>query len=314
MVHIPDGMLSATVIASTGATSAGFVGYAVAWVRRNLPGERVVLMAVMAAMIFALQMLNFPVAGGTSGHFAGGAAAAILLSPWPAVIVMTTVLLVQALIFADGGVLALGANVFNLGVVGVLAGYLVWRVFALAQSRRLRVVGAFAAGWVGCLSSALAAGLEIWLSGRADIGMILGAMAFWHALIGVGEGAITAGLVAYLLSVRPDLVERAGSGRSPVRGIAVGLGVVALAAAGLSFAASRHPDGLEFAYFERRIGTPLAPTQTLSSPIPDYLVPGISNEALAGVLAGIVGVVITGVFVFATASAVRRRGGSAGSS
>ncbi len=128
-MHIPDGMLSNATVAATGVASLGYVGYGVAWVRKHFDQRKVVLMAVTAALIFALQMLNFPVAAGTSGHFAGGALAAILLGPFAAGIVMTTVLLIQAVVFADGGILALGANVFNLAVVAPLVGWGTWRLF-----------------------------------------------------------------------------------------------------------------------------------------------------------------------------------------
>lgn len=309
-MHIPDGMLSTATVAATGATSIGFVGYAVAWVKRNMHDGKVVLMAVMAALIFALQMLNFPVAGGTSGHFAGGAAAAILLGPWPAVIVMTTVLFIQALLFADGGILALGANVLNLAVIGPFVAYAVWgSLRKWTESTSGAAAVSFAAAWLAVVTSALAAGLEIWISGNAQLGLVLGAMGFWHALIGVGEGLITAGLVVYVMRARPDLLgESPDVTRKNVRGVAVTLGVVAVLAAGLSFLASSSPDGLEFVYFEEGIGAPVAEgTPLLSSPMPDYVVPGISNDTLAGILAGVIGLAITGVFLWTLISATKRR-------
>ncbi len=308
-MHIPDGMLSTPVVATTGATAAGFVAYAVSWTRRYLDERRIVLMAVMAALVFALQMLNFPVAGGTSGHFAGGAAAAIVLGPWPAVIVLTTVLAVQALVFADGGVLALGANILNIGVVAPFVGYLVWRVATRwRETRPVAIGGAFVAAWAACVLSALMAGLEIWLSGNARFGLVMSAMGFWHSLIGIGEGLITAGLVAYLLSVRPDLVTaRASDSTRSLRGVVVALGCIALAAAGLSFMASGNPDGLEFVYFEQGIGRAFGEVNLVNTPLRDYAMSGISSELVAGVLAGVVGVIVTGVFLFVAASALRRR-------
>lgn len=304
-MHIPDGMLSNATVAATGATSAGFVGYAVAWVRKHVDQRRVVLMAVLAALIFALQMLNFPVAGGTSGHFAGGALAGIMLGPWPAVIVMTTVLLVQALIFADGGVLALGANILNLGVIAPFVGFGIWHVaLRLRDSFWPKVAGAFVAGWVACVVSALAAAFEIWVSGNAQFALVMGAMGFWHALIGIGEGVVTAGIVAYVLRVRPELLGASQSAHS-YRRVALGLATVALLAVALSFFASSLPDGLEYVYFEQGVGQELADQATVPGPIPDYVVPGVSNEVLAGILAGLVGVIVVGVILYGLASGIR---------
>jgi cobalt/nickel transport system permease protein len=287
----------------------GYVGYGVAWIRKHFDQRKVVLMAVTAALIFALQMLNFPVAAGTSGHFAGGALAAILLGPFAAGIVMTTVLLIQAVVFADGGILALGANVFNLAVVAPLVGWGTWRLFLrLGDSKALKIAGAFVASWVSLVAASLFAALEIWISGNAQIVVVLGAMGFWHAIIGIGEGIITAGLVAYVLQVRPDLLEEsAAQGKQGIRALAIGFTIFALIAAGVSFLASSNPDGLEFVYFEEGVGVQFEEMSLLSSPIPDYVVPGLSNETLAGILAGIVGVIITGVLLFAFGAAVRNR-------
>lgn len=306
-MHIPDGMLSGPVTAAAGVGAGGFAAYAVAWVRRHMDQRRIVLMAVLAALVFALQMLNFPVAGGTSGHFAGGAALAILLGPWPALIVMTTVLLIQALMFADGGILALGANVLNLGVIAPLVAYAVWRaVRRFGDGRALIIGGAFTAAWASMVVAALAAGLELWLSGRAPLLVVLGAMGFWHALIGIGEGIITAGLVGYVYATRPDLVaEGRGKSSDSIRSVAVGLSVMALIAAGLSFLASSHPDGLEYVYAQ--FGAEFAERTLVSSPIPDYSVPGLSSERLAVILAGIVGVIVTAALLLSALSAIRER-------
>lgn len=306
-MHIPDGMLSNQVVAVSGVTSVGFIGYAVAWVRKHFDQQRVVLMAVIAALTFALQMLNFPVAGGTSGHFAGGALAAIVLGPWPAVIVMTSVLLIQAFVFADGGILALGANVVNMAVISPFVGYVVYSLASRVPNKAAKVVGAFIAAWAACVVASLGAGLEIWISGHAQLGVVLGAMGFWHALIGIGEGLVTAGLVAYVLQVRPDLLggDTAETRAASIRPLAIGLSVIAFLAAGLSFLASSHPDGLEFVYFEQGVGKEFAEMSLFNSPFPDYVIPGVSNEILAGVFAGIVGVIIVGVFLFAAISAAR---------
>lgn len=308
-MHIPDGMLDTKTWVTAWAGSAGALGYAAKRVRQTLTDSKVVLMAVLAALIFALQMLNFPVAGGTSGHFAGGAAAAILLGPWQALLVMAGVLGVQALFFADGGITAFGANVVNMGIVGVFIGWSVYRLVAgRSPSISRRSVAAFVAAWSGCFAAALAAALELWISGRAPLVAVVSAMGFWHAIIGIGEGLITAGLVAYLARTRPELLDADASASSAqVRPVAVTLGVVALVAAGLSFLASTHPDGLEYVYFEQGIGKEFAERVLLRSPMPDYVLPGVPNDTLAGVLAGIVGVVITGAVLYGAAKSLAAR-------
>jgi cobalt/nickel transport system permease protein len=307
-MHIPDGMLSTPTWTASWLGAAGFLGFAVRDVRRRMTDARIVLMAVFAALIFALQMLNFPVAGGTSGHFAGGAAAAIVLGPWPAVVIMSTVLLIQSLIFADGGITALGANIVNLGVIGPFVGWAAYAGLSRLRDRRTwRAASAFVAAWSATLIAALGAALMVWVSGGAPFGLVVSSMSFWHALIGIGEGLITAGLVAYLLAVRPDLLEQ-GEARSSVGGVAVVFGLMAVVAAGLSFLASGSPDGLESV--GERLGF-LSETDAVfgSSPIPDYLVPGVDNEALAGVLAGVVGIIVTGALLYGAFGALRRRPG-----
>lgn len=308
-MHIPDGMLSTQVVAATGATSAGFVGYAVAWAKKHLDPRRIVLMAVMAALVFALQMLNFPVGIGTSGHFAGGAMAAIMLGAWPAVIVLTTVLLVQSFLFADGGVLALGANILNIAVIAPFLGYAIWRAgSALAPRPGGRAVAAFAAGWAAAVVAALAAGAEIWLSGRASL-VVLAAMGGWHALIGIGEGLITAGLVSYVAALRPDLLDSSATeqGSRPLTSVVVSLTALALVAAALSFVAATNPDGLEFVAAQHGFLGEEQGAALLASPLPDYIVPGVANTALAGVLAALVGVAVTGMLLWGAAAALTRQ-------
>jgi cobalt/nickel transport system permease protein len=267
------------------------------------------MMAVFSALVFALQMLNFPVAGGTSGHFAGGAAAAIVLGLWPAMLVMAAVVTVQAIFFADGGITALGANLLTMAVIGPLVGYALYRALTrISESRSMKLAASGIAAWAACVAAALGAGALLWLSGRAPLAAALGAMGFWHALIGIGEGAITAGLIGYLLAVRPDLLT--GDGRRPadlssIRRAAIGLGAIALLAAGVSFIASSNPDGLQTAY--EGIGSAFKTGPAIRAIMPDYLMPGVASDRIAGVLAGIVGVVITGMLVYATLAAGRAR-------
>lgn len=307
-MHIPDGMLDTKTWVTCWAGGAGAVAYASTWVKHRFDDSKTVLMAVLAALIFALQMLNFPVAGGTSGHFGGGVLAALVLGPWPACLVMTAVLLIQAVLFGDGGVTALGASIINMAVIAPFVGWTIGRLGAKVTNSRLgRGAVAFVAAWAGVFLSALAVGIELWASGRAEFFSVIGAMGFWHALIGIGEGAITAGIVTYLAAVRPGLFERAEREQAPTRSVAVVLGVLAVAAAGLSFLASEHPDGLEFVYFEQGVGAAFPDRALIDGPFPDYVIVGIPDTTLAGVAAGIMGLVVTGLLVLALTRVLTRR-------
>jgi cobalt/nickel transport system permease protein len=296
-MHIPDGMLDTKTVAATWVAALPALGWATRKVRSAMSDGRLVLMAVLSGLIFALQMLNFPVAGGTSGHFAGGALAAILLGPWAAMLVMTSVLIVQALIFGDGGVTALAANIVNMAIVAPVVG---WWIYSLAvrvsDARAGRTVGAFIAAWTACVAAAVSAALMVWASGAALLVPVVGAMAFWHAIIGVGEGLVTAGLVAYVLAVRPDLMKATAEVMRP-RTLALSLGVLALVAAGVSAFASSSPDGLE--HVASTLGFATAAVPAAAGPLRGYLVPGMTNETLAGVLAGLAGVLVTGALAYA---------------
>ena len=207
-MHIPDGFLSAPVAGVAFALSGIAIAAAVRMTNRNLAERTVPLRGVMAAFIFAAQMMNFPVAGGTSGHMLGGALAAILLGPWAAIIVMTTVVGVQALVFQDGGLAALGANVFNMGVVAVFASYgLYWAIARFAHAAPwVRMAAPFAAAWVSVQLAALATTFELALSDTSPLNVALPAMMGVHALIGIGEGLITTAAVAFIWTTRRDLL------------------------------------------------------------------------------------------------------------
>ncbi len=207
-MHIPDGFVSGPVAAGGIFVAAGAVAYAVRATSKRLGEKQVPLMGVLAAFIFAAQMLNFPVAGGTSGHFMGAALAAILLGPWAGLLIMTCVLLVQCLVFQDGGLLALGVNIFNMGVVGCLSGYYIYRgITSLAGGKRAVVlVGGGVAGWVSIVLAALFCALELAISGTVPLHVALPAMGGVHALIGVGEGLITVAVLALVMATRPDLM------------------------------------------------------------------------------------------------------------
>jgi cobalt/nickel transport system permease protein len=207
-LHIPDGFLSAGVAAAAGLVAIAAVAYGLRVANATLDEARVPLLGVLAAFVFAAQMLNFPIAGGTSGHFLGATLAAVLLGPWLACLVMAVVLAVQAFAFADRGISALGANVVNMGVLGaLLAGFLVaasQKPWPQSRSVFLGVVGVVS--WLAVMAGAAATSVELAISDTVPLGTSLPAMLGVHALIGVGEAVITVAAVGAVLSSRPDLV------------------------------------------------------------------------------------------------------------
>jgi cobalt/nickel transport system permease protein len=207
-MHIPDGFISTGTAAVTWVASAGAVGYSARRLTHELDERKVPLMGVTAAFIFAAQMMNFAVAGGTSGHLLGAALATILLGPWAASLVLTAVLAVQALLFQDGGLVALGANIFNMAVVGVAVSWVAY--YGLRRILGKRTWATFASGfgaaWLSVVCASLMAAGELSLSGTSPASVVFPAMASVHVLIGVGEGLITTAVLAFLRAVRPDLL------------------------------------------------------------------------------------------------------------
>lgn len=207
-MHIPDGFLSGPINGALACASVAVCGVAT-WRARSTLGEKQVPMLGMAgAFIFAVQMLNFPVAGGTSGHFLGATMAALLLGPLNACLVMALVLAVQCFLFADGGMTALGANIFNMGVVGALCGGVLHRVIrtVLPRTRGAFLGAAFAVSWLSVVGGAAACSFELAFSGTVPLKVVLPAMLGVHAIIGLGEGLITCAVLAVVLGARPDLV------------------------------------------------------------------------------------------------------------
>ena len=208
-MHIPDGFISAPVAVTGIAIAAGAVAYAAKTTNKKMGEKQVPLMGVLAAFIFAAQMLNFPIAGGTSGHFLGAALAAILLGPWAGMLIMTCVLIVQCLVFQDGGLLALGVNIFNMGIVASFIGYFVQRVVALlapGQRRKILLGGGLAAS-LSVVAASVACAFELAISGIVPLGVALPAMGGVHVIIGIAEGAITAAVLSLIMATRADLLE-----------------------------------------------------------------------------------------------------------
>lgn len=208
-MHIPDGFVNVGTAVVTYAGSAGALAYAVRRTKETLQERFVPLMGVMGAFVFAAQMINFKVAGGTSGHLLGGALVGILLGPWAGSLVLTAVLIVQAFIFQDGGIIALGANVLNMAVVGVWSGYGIYRLLhKLIPGDKGRWISSFGAAWSSVVLAAALAAIELAISGTSPLGVVLPAMVLVHMLIGIGEGLITTGVLAFLAAARRDLLDQ----------------------------------------------------------------------------------------------------------
>ncbi len=209
-MHIPDGFIGPGVSAAAGVISAGCVGVSLKKAAQTMDDKQAPLAGLVAAFIFAVQMLNFPVAGGTSGHLLGGCLAAVLVGPWVGVICVTLVLVVQALFFADGGLSALGLNVLNMAIVTALGGYMIFALLrrVLPRTKPMVVVSSAIAAGVSVVLASLAFVLEYALGGvgNASIGAVATAMIGVHTLIGIGEAVITGLTVSAVLAVRPDLV------------------------------------------------------------------------------------------------------------
>ncbi|MCL2149626.1 MAG: energy-coupling factor ABC transporter permease [Dehalococcoidia bacterium] len=206
-MHIPDGFLSGATMATTAVASAAGLGVAVKMVSRRIGERHVPLMGMMGAFIFAAQMLNFPVVGGASGHLIGAALAAILLGPWASIIIMSLVLIAQCLIFQDGGLLALGANIFNMSIIAGLGAYLIYRLLTKFLGEDRRLVAGFVAAWFSVVIASVAAALELAISGTVPLDAVLPAMVGWHTLIGIGEGLITIAMLGLVRAVRKDLLQ-----------------------------------------------------------------------------------------------------------
>ena len=316
IMHIPDGFLDLkTAVAAGGLAAFGlYAGRITDAVRGAEQGvRRVSLLGLGAAFVFAAQMINFPVAGGTSGHLIGGVLMAILLGPAAAVTVMTAVVTVQCLMFADGGITALGANLFNMALLAPLGGYFVWallqRIGSVRENANASAVAAGIAGWAGTMLAALSCAGQLALSGMAPWRLVVPAMAGIHALIGLGEGVVTALIVRSVRrrgSLAAELESLSGVSRASVLPM---LPVVFVTAAGLALFASpwacSWPDGLEAVAkslgLEERAAEPL-----VAGFCPDYAIPALGS-AWGTMFAGVFGAIVTALLILAAARLAARR-------
>ncbi|MFI9778833.1 energy-coupling factor ABC transporter permease [Streptomyces sp. NPDC051956] len=321
-MHVPDGFINAPVSAAAGVVAAGAVAVSLRGARRELDERTAPLAGLVAAFIFAVQMLNFPVAAGTSGHLLGGALAAILVGPYTGVLCVSVVLLMQGVLFADGGLTALGVNITDMAITTTVVAYLVFRglVKVLPRGRRSITVASFVAALLSVPAAAVVFTLIYAIGGTTDvsIGKVATAMVGVHVLIGIGEAVITALTVGAVVAVRPDLVYGARGLHRPLK-LRVGgelvdapdtapapvaarshrkvwiTGLVtSLVLAGfVSFYASANPDGLEKVAHDKGIDTKTEKHASDGSPLAGYGVKDVGDARLSGGLAGVIGVGVT---------------------
>jgi cobalt/nickel transport system permease protein len=304
-MHIADGYLSAEVCIGTGIISAGAIGYSLRKLDETLSTRTVPLTGMMAAVVFAAQMVNFPLflaSVPASGHLLGGVLAAVVVGPWAGCVAISLVLFLQMALFADGGWLAYGANALNMGVVGSLGGYALYAAIRqrIAGPRGI-VVGALIASWLSVVAASAAFSLEFALShpnGTFDISTLFAVMTSVHSVVGVGEALITGGVVSYLLAVRPDLIVSDPAPRGTVAGLgrvvwSGAMAALAVAAFAAPFA-SQADDGLEAVARELKLERLQHEPQSLL--LADYAVPlpGVNSSSglwqkLSVSLAGIFG-------------------------
>ncbi len=316
-MHAPDGFFAVWLSIVGWLIIIGVIALATRSTRDELGERQIPLMGLVAATIFAGQMLNFPVLGGTSGHLLGGALAAIILGPWAAVLVMTAVIAIQGLLFQDGGLVVMGLNIINMGVVTSFVGYFVYRlVTRLWSGKSGLIAGAALGGWLSVVITSAFTAVELALSGSSPLYIALPAMVGIHALIGIGEALLTVSALSFILATRADLVtgQQALGQRSAVW-VMAGL-LLALSLTLLAPFASPYADGLE------RVADVLSNPSQVDEPVsfkvpetrqffgeenespyrllPDYTIPLLGDSDLSTILAGMVGVLV----IFAAASAL----------
>ncbi len=303
-LHIPDGFLNLVVSIICWAITVVMIGMAVSRTNKSLGEKQVPLMGIMAAFIFAAQMINFPVAGGTSGHLLGGALAAIVLGPWAGMLVMTAVIAVQGLLFQDGGLLVMGANILNMGLLTAAIGYGLYRsVMNRSQMTKLAVAGI--AAWLSVMAGAFATALQLWLSGTSNLQTVVIAMLSVHAVIGFGEALITVAALSFILRTRPDLLGEGSASAEGGRGWVIAGVVIALVVVLLSPLASASPDGLE--RVAEDMGFISAGQSAPYEIIPDYTLPFLGETPLSTIVAGAIGVLVVLGIAFVTGRSLQKK-------
>jgi cobalt/nickel transport system permease protein len=303
-LHIPDGFLSLAIAILFWVITIVLDGMAIARTNKSLGERQVPLMGIMAAFIFAAQMINFPVAGGTSGHLLGGALAAITLGPWAGMLVMTAVIAVQALLLQDGGLLVMGANIFNMGLLTAAIGYGLYRL-VMGSNTTVKLAVAGVAAWLSVMAGALFTSLQLWLSGTVQLEIVVPAMLGVHALIGLGEALITVAALSFILRTRPDLLGQGSASAQGGRGWVVAGILIALLVVLLSPLASGDPDGLERVAGD--LGFLAAAQSAPYEILPDYSVPFLGETPLSTIVAGAIGALVAAGLLFLVGRRLQQR-------
>jgi cobalt/nickel transport system permease protein len=302
LLHVPDGFLNIPISVLCWIVTLIVLYFAVKQAQLDFDERLVPLAGIMAAFIFAGQMLNFPVAGGTSGHFIGATLAFVVLGPWVGVLAMTAVISLQALLFQDGGLVVMGANIL---IMGIVPGFLGYGMFQLVknQSRKVKLGVTAVAAWLSVMLAALIAALLLGFSGTTSLAIAVPAMLGVHALIGLGEALITVAALSFIMQTRPQLLTDsapAGSGKWIISGLILALVVVFFAPL-----ASGSPDGLEWvAARSGFIETALAAPFNI---LPGYTIPGLGETAVSTILAGLIGALIVAGITFGLGRILRRQ-------
>ena len=298
-MHIPDGFINAPVSIATGLFSFGSLWVSTKAANKFLADRFIAIAGMMSALIFVLQMINFPIGAGTSGHLLGGALAVIILGPSLGIVCVSIVVIIQALIFADGGLSALGINIFNMSIVTGLVGWFIinlWIKFFGDRNFSL-ILGSFLAGMFSVIMSSVAFVVEYVLGGTVsvEISSVFVAMVTSHFLIGIGEGIITAFILSLILKVRPDMVFISKNENIRKKSVSI-IGILLSLSLGLILLApfaSSSPDGLETIAQEFNLNN----GENVTIFLEDYSIPFISNSFISIVLSGIVGVSILIIFI-----------------
>ena len=304
LLHIPDGFLSVGVAAVCWLFILAVLAYALRLTRRTLDERLIPLAGIMGAFIFAAQMINFPVAGGTSGHFIGATLAFVVLGPWLGLLTMTAVIALQALLFQDGGLVVMGANILIMGLVPGFVGYQVYRL-GRGRGRRAETGITGAAAWLSIMAAALVTTLLLAFSGTTSLAVALPAMLGIHALIGIGEVLITVAALAFIRRTRPTVIDDAGAG---AKGSWLILGLIAVLILLLMAPfASGQPDGLE--WVAEMSGFAESAQDAPYALLPDYAVPFVGETPISTILAGLVGVVVVAVVLMSLAKGLKTGNG-----
>ena len=303
-MHLPDGFISVPVAVSTGILSGGVLWVSLQKSSSAYGSRHAVVLGLTTAFIFAAQMINFPILGGTSGHLLGGGLAGALLgNPWSAILSITTVLIIQSVLFADGGITALGANILTMGIVSVSLAWVLSRTLLalFGGSKKYLPIACGIGAAISVLGTSLACGILLALSGISKASIVIPSMAGIHLFIGIGEGIITGSILAYLVKVRPDLLP---GEEEKFKGFFVPIVIILLVAGILSLFASALPDGLEsVAYDLGFINLAVDSNNVVHSPFSKYEINGLGQVGRS--TAGLLGALICFGFAYGIARLVK---------